>query len=100
LYYNIGEYKSAIVALQNVIKDFPEVPQKEELDFLTLKSYYLLADNSIETKKLARYQETIEFSGYFKAEYPTSKYLSEARNIAEKAENGVRKITKQQNNIQ
>jgi outer membrane protein assembly factor BamD len=100
LYYNIGEYKSSIVALQNVIKDFPEVPQKEELDFLTLKSYYLLADNSIETKKLARYQETIDFCGYFKGEYPTSKYLSEAKNISVKAENSIKKLTKQQSNIQ
>ncbi len=100
LYYNIGEYKSAIVALQNVIKEYPEVAQKEELDFLTLKSYYLLADNSIETKKLARYQEAIEFYGYFKGEYPTSKYLGEAKNIAVKTENGIQKITKQQNNIQ
>jgi outer membrane protein assembly factor BamD len=100
LYYNIGEYKSAIVALQNVIKDYPEVAQKEELDFLTYKSYYLLADNSIETKKLARYQEALEFYGYFKGEYPNSKYLGEAKNIAAKVENGIQKITKQQNNIQ
>ncbi len=96
LYYNIGEYKSSIVALQNVIKDFPEVPQKEELDFLTLKSYYLLADNSIDSKKIERYKDALEFYNYFSAEYAGSKYLNEAKTLSFKAQNNIIKIEKQQ----
>lgn len=95
LYYNIGEYKSAIVALQNAIKDFPEIPQKEELDFLTLKSHYYLADNSIESKKEERYKQTAEFFQYFSSEYPDSKYLNEARTVLAKAQSGLKKIEKE-----
>lgn len=92
LYYNIGEYKSAIVSLQNVIKDFPEVPQKEELDFLTLKSYYMLAENSIEKKKEERLHEGVDFYKYFIEEYPTSKYTTDANAVHAKLLNSIKKI--------
>lgn len=95
LYYNIGEYKSAIVALQNVVRDFPEIAQKEELDFLTLKSHYLLAYNSIEQKQLERYQAGLEFYTYFVGEYPGSKYQNDAKTIATKMEMEIKKINKQ-----
>lgn len=97
LYYDIGEYKSAIVSLQNVIKDYPEVPQKEELDFLTLKSYLLLADNSIESKKAGRYIEAADFYTYFTEEYPNSKYMAEAKNTYVKIQNGIKRLEKTNN---
>jgi outer membrane protein assembly factor BamD len=95
LYYNIGEYKSAIVSLQNVIKDYPEVPQREELDYLTLKSYFAYADNSIDAKKEERYKETLEFYNYFINEYPSSKYIGDAKSVANKTQNGLMKIEKE-----
>lgn len=100
LYYNIGEFKSAIVALQNVVSDYPEIAQKEEMDFLTLKSHYMLAHNSIEQKQEERYNDGIEFYNYFVAEYPESKYLPEAKKIKNNIENGLQKLlkNKQQNN--
>lgn len=92
LYFNIGEYKSAIVAMQNVVKDYPEIAQKEELDFLTLKSHYLLASNSIEQKQIERYKEGIEFYNNFITEYPGSKYAPEAKNIHAKMANALNKL--------
>jgi outer membrane protein assembly factor BamD len=92
LFYNIGEYKSAIVALPNVVKDFPETPHKEELEYLTVKSYYLLAKGSIEQKQEERYKNY--FSPYedFKEEYPESKYLNELTSLRFKCENALRKL--------
>lgn len=92
LYFNTGEYKSAIVALQNVIKDYPEVPQKEELDYLTVKSYYLLADNSIDEKKETRFQDAILSFQNFMGEYPDSKYLTELKKLHYKSETILKKI--------
>lgn len=92
LYYHTTEYKSAIVALQNVIKDYPEIPQKEELDYLTVKSYYLLADNSIEDKKLVRYEDAFKQLQIFNAEYPESKYLNDLKKGNYKSESAYRKL--------
>ncbi|MBW7844527.1 MAG: outer membrane protein assembly factor BamD [Bacteroidia bacterium] len=98
LYYNIGEYKSAVVALQNVIKDYPEIAQKEELEFLTLKSQYLLARNSIEEKQKERFETGIDFYTNFIAEYPKSEYTDEANNIYSKINTALLKLnTKNQN---
>lgn len=94
LYYNIGEYKSAIVALPNVVKDFPETPYKEELDFLYVKSYYLLAKGSIEEKQEERYKNYFPAYADFKSEYPDSKYLNELTALKVKTESAIQKLEK------
>jgi len=92
LYFNIEEYKSAIVSLQNVIRDYPEIAQKEEIDYLTAKSHYLLASNSIESKKMERYQAFIEFYKGFAEEYPDSKYNKELKSDVSKTELALKKL--------
>jgi outer membrane protein assembly factor BamD len=92
LYYNIGEYKSAIVALPNVIKDYPETPYKEELDYLTTKSYFLLAKGSIESKQEERYKEYFTAFDNFKDEYPDSKYINELTSLKFKTESALKKL--------
>ncbi|MES2725943.1 MAG: outer membrane protein assembly factor BamD [Bacteroidota bacterium] len=93
LYYNIGEYRSAIVALRNVVNDFPEVPQREEIDYLVLSSSYMLAENSIPEKQAERYKETIsafdEFTEYYTE---NSKYMTNAKTIKQKAEVALNKL--------
>ena len=86
MYFQTREYKSAIISLQNVIKDFPEIPQKEELDFLTVKSYFLLFENSIDKKKDERYSEAVLNFQQFKNEYPDSKFMFELKKLSIKAE--------------
>ena len=92
MYFHTAEYKSAIVALQNVIKDFPEIQQKEELEYLTVKSYYLLADNSIDKKKEERFNDGVRSLVQFTSEYPDSKYLSELKKMHYKSELSVKKL--------
>lgn len=78
LYMQMENYKSASVAFANVLKDFPDTKYKEEAMFLTLKSNFLLADNSIESKKFERFKETINSYRKFASLFPESKYSREA----------------------
>jgi outer membrane protein assembly factor BamD len=94
LYYDIKEYKSAIVALPNVVNEFPETPYKEELDYLTVKSHYLLAKGSIETKQEERYKTFMaEYNDYI-SQYPdlSSKYYNDLKTLYYKAEGALKKI--------
>lgn len=50
LYNSVSNYKSAIVALDNFISDFPGTPFKEDALFYKLDSTYKLAINSVEYK--------------------------------------------------
>lgn len=53
-YNTISDYKSALVALDNFISDYPGTPYKEKALFYKLDSSYKLAINSVESKKEER----------------------------------------------
>jgi outer membrane protein assembly factor BamD len=79
LYYQTENYKSATVALNNLFRTFPESPHREEIEFLIVKSNYLLAVNSIESKKEERFNATIESYHKFVDDFGSeSKYVKQA----------------------
>lgn len=81
LYYRLGEYKAAIFALRNTLSEFPDTKFREEISFMILRSSYLLADNSIDEKKIERFNQAIRECNEFVERYPRSKNLKEAENI-------------------
>jgi outer membrane protein assembly factor BamD len=85
LYYNIDDYKAAIVAFSNCLIDFPDTKYREEIMFLLLKSKYLLAMKSILARQTERYQDTVDEYYSFITEYPESKNKKEADQIYEDA---------------
>ena len=80
LYFTIEEYNAAITALNAHLKDYPDSQFKEEAYFLILKSFYLYAINSIESKKKERFMATSESYETFAALYPESTFKREAEN--------------------
>ena len=74
-YFITSNYKAAIIALDNVLIDYPSFNKREEVHYLIIKSSYLLAINSISTKVQERLKEAIESYLHFKDNYPNSKYL-------------------------
>jgi outer membrane protein assembly factor BamD len=80
-YYNVSDYKAAIIALKNSLKDFPDNKHREEQLFLILKSSYLLADNSVASKRRERFQATIDEYYSFVGEFPQSEYSKEAKRM-------------------
>lgn len=92
-YYKIFNFKAAIVALNNTLKDYPETTYAEEITFLILKSHYLLTENSVKQKKIERIDNTIEAYHTFVNSYKDSKYLKEAETILVKMNNLKEKIT-------
>jgi outer membrane protein assembly factor BamD len=80
-YHKLSEWKAAIVSAKDYAKDYPNSPYNEEIAFLTIDSYYLLAINSIFNKKEERINGAIENYVKFLALYPNSSYLSRAEVI-------------------
>lgn len=76
-YYVTSNFKSAIIALDNVLIDYPSFENREEVHFLIVRSTYLLAINSISTKIEERLTATLEAYMHFKDNYPNSSYLKE-----------------------
>lgn len=84
-YYQVTDYKSAIVAINNVFKDFPDSKYNEELNYLLVKSHYLLAFNSIDSKKAERLKATFEAYLKFIDKYPKSAYQKDAESLYDSA---------------
>lgn len=81
LYYNIGDYKSAVISFRNSIDDFPDTKYREEMEFLMIKSSYLYAKNSVENKQMERYAETVKLFDTFVENYSSSEYMKDANGI-------------------
>lgn len=78
LYYDFENYKAAVVALENSLKEYPDTRYREELMYMLLKSKYLLATNSVVEKKEIRLSNALDEYFAFVDEFPESKYRKEA----------------------
>jgi outer membrane protein assembly factor BamD len=83
LYYDFENYKAAVVALENALKDYPDSKFREEMMFMLLKSKYLLAINSVAEKKEQRLSNALDEYFAFADEFPESKYRREATRFYE-----------------
>ena len=86
LYYNLGQYKASIIALNNSLDDYPETKYREELMYLLLRSSYLLAENSVPARKLERFQATVDEYYSFVGEFPTSQYSRDVQRMYDRAD--------------
>ncbi|MCK9423258.1 MAG: outer membrane protein assembly factor BamD [Bacteroidales bacterium] len=86
LYYRMDDYAAAIVGLNNILKEYPDTPHKEEILFLVFKSYHKFAKESIEEKKKERYSKAITAYKEFVAQYPESQFLAEASTLKVQAQ--------------
>lgn len=86
-YYKIGRYKSAISALRNALKQYPESKHREQIMYLIVSSSHKLAQNSISAKQADRYLSMLDSYYSFMAEYPNSDYIKELERMVAEAKN-------------
>ena len=85
-YFITSNYKSAIIALDNVLIDFPSYMNREEVHCLIVKSTYLLAINSISTKVEERLKATLDAYAQFEDNYPESDLLKDLESTYNKTQ--------------
>ena len=98
-YFVTENYKSAIIALENVLIDFPSYSNREEVHFLIVKSSYLLAINSISTKVVDRLKATLDAYEQFKDNYATSEYLKDLEDTYKKTNQTLTELKKNKDEI-
>ncbi len=81
LYYDMDQYKAAIVALTNSLNTYSDSKFREEMMFLKLNSLYKYAVNSVPERQQERYQEAFDEYFSFAEEFPESGYSRETRKI-------------------
>ena len=78
LYYDLADYRAAVISLTNCIKEFPDSKYREELMFYLLKAKYLLGENSIDEKKRERLNNALDEYFTFTDEFPQSRFRKDA----------------------
>lgn len=98
LYSKTENYRAAVVSSMEFIKNYPMSKFKEEISYVLVNNSYLLAKNSISTKKLERTIETLERYRNFVSEFPNSKYKKLVVNISDLMEKERQKLEEQAKN--
>ena len=98
-YFTTENYKSAIIALENVLIDFPSYKNREEVHFLIVKSSYLLAVNSISTKVSVRLEATLDAYSQFKDNYPNSDFIKDLDNTYNKTNKTLTELKEKKDEI-
>ena len=101
LYYDLGpyfgnctsggnNYEACIITAANALQDYPFSSLREKFAVLVMKSKFELAEQSVEEKRLERYQDAEDECYGFINEYPDSKQ----RPLAEKFIKKCKEVTK------
>ncbi|MDN3583821.1 outer membrane protein assembly factor BamD [Mucilaginibacter flavus] len=89
LYLTIGDFQSAVIALNNVLRDYPDTKYGEEVEYLAIKAQYQYAYHSFETKQVERFEQDITYADQFTDKFPTSKYGKEVKGYAKDSHDGI-----------
>jgi outer membrane protein assembly factor BamD len=81
LYYDMKQYKAAVVALNNSLKEFANTKYREKMMYLKLNSLFQYAELSLAIKQKERYQSTLDDYYSFMEEFPKSTYSRDVNNI-------------------
>jgi outer membrane protein assembly factor BamD len=96
--YQVENLKASITSGKNFLKEFPDSKYVEEVYYIVINSYYLLALNSIPAKKLERLDAAIETYLKFVDLYPKSEFLAKAESVYSSSMQVKENITKKENN--
>ncbi len=84
-YYKTQRYKAAVVALRGALDKSPDNPHREEMMYLTARSGWLLARNSIQELQRDRYLSMLDYGLNLTSEFPESQYVREVNRMMQEA---------------
>ena len=95
LYFEMRQYQAAIRTYENLLRDFPETENIENIRYQITRAAFLLASNSFVEKQETRYREALAYADEFVARFPNSRYRKEAESMV----NDSKKKLKQLSNV-
>ncbi|PJJ64709.1 outer membrane protein assembly factor BamD [Chryseobacterium geocarposphaerae] len=85
-YFKMGDYKSANIALENVLEDFPSTKLRPKIYDFIMKSRYELAARSVYDLKEERIESALSFTKQVEKELPNTEYAKTALDLRQKLE--------------
>ena len=75
LYYDMGYYKAAAISFASLTDNYPDTQKGDEYKLMSIRSYFLYAQNSVAEKQSERYDKVVTECMDFTDRFPESKLL-------------------------
>ena len=96
LYYDLGYFKAAAVALGTLIDDYPDSEKSDSYKLDAIKSFYKYAELSIADRQEERYNKVITECADFNDRFPDSKLKTDVENYKTQSVNNITKLQNEQ----
>ena len=93
LYYDVSQYQAAITVFENLLKDFPETSNAEQVRYFIAKSAYRMASNSVFTRQEERYRLAVGYAKDYLSKFSGSDNKNEVQSIYDNSVNKLKSIT-------
>jgi outer membrane protein assembly factor BamD len=85
LYARTERYKAAVVSAKSFIEEHPQSQYREEAAFIILENAFILASNSIFSRKKERLEDVIEIYNSYRSDLDKRRYKSRADDFYKRA---------------
>ncbi len=96
LYYNMESYLSAYTSFKTAIIEYPDIPNKEEVEFYVVKSAFLYAKQSVSKYQEERFSQALEDADEYTASYTKNKFTNEIGQIKKECNDRIQKLKETQ----
>ena len=96
LYFNLKHYQAAAIAFSSLLDNFPDSEKSEQYKYQVIKSYYLYAVNSVETKQAARFEQVVTEANEFLDRFPESKLAADVDRYVNLSQSNIKAIQNEQ----
>ena len=92
LYYNVGQFKAAAIAFNNLLNSYPDSQKADQYKLRIIHSYFQYAGLSVDEKKQERYTQVITECNDFMDKYPNSSLVKEVEKFLSNSQNTINNI--------
>lgn len=93
LYYDLGQFRAAAVSFNSLLNAYPDTRRGDEYKLWSIKSYFRLAEMSVEDKKLERFEKVIEECNDFNDRFPESGLAKEVADLINLSKNNIKNVS-------
>lgn len=93
LYFDLGQFRAAAVSFNALLNAYPDTQRGDEYKLMSIKSFFRLAQLSVEEKKLERFEKVIEECNDFIDRFPESGLAKEVESYINLSKNNIKNFS-------
>ncbi|MEI6947853.1 outer membrane protein assembly factor BamD [Paraflavisolibacter sp. H34] len=96
LYFDMGQFRAAAVSYASLLNSYPDSPTAENYKLMVIRSYFRLAELSVEEKKVERFEKVVEEGHDFMDRFPQSSLTGEVERYINQSQTNIKNFSNEQ----